>query len=139
MSWRILTVTALLMTAGEPTGDLKQMQGTWTAASFVVEGKALSKTDLKTLKLTIKGDKGTFERDGKTVHGTYALDESATPRTIDITLTDGPDKGKKKLGIYTIKSDTLRLCAGPVGGERPTKFVSTPGSGVWLKEWRRGR
>jgi uncharacterized protein (TIGR03067 family) len=126
----------LLSGAGEPTGDLKKMQGAWEAVSFVVEGKELPEKERKTLKLVVKGDRGTFTMDGKEVHGQYALDESASPRAIDITITEGPDKGKKKLGIYEIKDGTLRLCAGPLGGKRPAKFASTPGSGVWLEEWR---
>jgi uncharacterized protein (TIGR03067 family) len=139
MSWHILTVSLLLLNAGEPTGDLKKMQGTWEAASFVIEGKELPEKERKALKLIVKGDRGTFTRGDKTTKGTYTLDESVLPRTIDITITEGPDKGKKKLGIYEIKGDVLRLCAGPLGGKRPTRFESAPDSGVWLEEWKRRR
>ena len=65
------------------------------------------------------------------------LMRSAIPKRIDITLTKGPDKGKKKLGIYDLKGDTLRFCVGPVGGERPKEFIGKPMPSVWMEEWKR--
>ena len=79
------------------------------------------------LRLVVKGDRGTFTRGDQVTHGSYALDESASPRSINITIADGPDKGKKKLGIYEVKDNVLRLCVGPVGGKRPARFESTAG------------
>lgn len=135
----LVWLIAVAGASDEVTGDLKRLQGTWQAAGFVIDGKELAAKDREALKLVIKGTRGTFTRDDKQVHGTYALDEAASPKTIDITLADGPDKGKKKLGIYEIKDGVLRLCVGPVGGKRPTKFESAADSGVWLEEWKRPR
>lgn len=127
-----------LIQGGEVTGDLKQMQGSWVATHYVAEGKSWSEKDLKTLKLSIKGANGTLHLRDQIFHGSYKLDESTSPKTIDITLTEGPDKGKKKLGIYEIKGDTLYLCVGALGSDRrPTRFESKPGTGVWLEHWKR--
>lgn len=125
----------------EPTGDLKKMQGTWEAVRFVLDGKELSARKRQSLRLTVTGRRGTFTKDGKTLHGTYRLDESARPRTLDILITsDGPEKGKKKLGIYELDGDRLRICVSPLEGrQRPEVFASKPGSGVWLEEWKRVR
>jgi uncharacterized protein (TIGR03067 family) len=124
--------------ADEATGDLKKMVGTWEAMSYTVDGKKWDEKDLKTVKLIIKGvGENELVQGDKTFHATYKLDETTSPKAIDFTRTRGADKGKKRLGIYELDGDKLRFCVGPVGGERPRKFASEPGSGVWMEEWKR--
>jgi uncharacterized protein (TIGR03067 family) len=142
MAWRTVLAIVLLFSptlADEPAGDLKKMQGDWKSMTYIAEGKKWSAKERETVRLSVKGDAGTFRLGMTTVHGTYKLDESAKPRTLDILLTSGPDKGKKKLAIYEFKGDTWRICVGPVGGKRPTAFASKSGSGTWLEEWQQVR
>jgi uncharacterized protein (TIGR03067 family) len=134
----LVLTASLLAAADEATGDLKKMIGTWEATVYVVDGKKWDEKDLKTVSLTIKGvGENELVQGDRKFHATYKLDESASPKTIDITRTRGADKGKKRLGIYELKGDTLRICVGPVGGGRPKEFASEPGSGVWMEEWKR--
>jgi uncharacterized protein (TIGR03067 family) len=134
----IALVLALPAVADEATGDLKKMVGTWEATTYVVDGKKWDEKDLKTVKLFVKGvGENELVQGDKKLHATYTLDEAASPKTIDVTRTRGADKGKKRLGIYELKGDTLRLCVGPVGGARPKEFASEAGSGVWMEEWKR--
>jgi uncharacterized protein (TIGR03067 family) len=51
-----------------------------------------------------------------------------SPKAIDVTMTEGPNKGKVMLGIYEIDGDTLKACFDPQGKKRPTEFKSPPGS-----------
>jgi uncharacterized protein (TIGR03067 family) len=135
---RIAIALICCAAADEATGDLKKMVGTWEATSYVTDGKKWDEKDLKTVKLIVKGvGENELVQGDKTFHATYKLDETASPKTIDVTRTRGPDKGKVRLGIYELKGDTLRFCVGPVGGERPKKFASEPGSGVWMEVWKR--
>jgi uncharacterized protein (TIGR03067 family) len=136
----IVLLLACPAVADKATGDLKKMEGTWEAKLYIADGKKWSPEQLKTLKLIVKGA-GVNELiiGDKKLHGSYKLDESASPRRIDITLTEGPDKGRKKLGIYELKGDTLRICVGPLGGERPKDFISRPRTRVWMEEWKRVR
>jgi uncharacterized protein (TIGR03067 family) len=60
--------------------------------------------------------------------GTQKIDPSKSPKTIDVTMIEGPDKGKVMLGIYEIDEDTLRACFDPQGKKRPTEFKSAAGS-----------
>lgn len=126
------------LVADEARGDLKKMEGTWEAKLYIADGKKWSDKELATIKLIVKGAGENELILGKEkFHGTYKLDEKASPKSIDITLTEGPDKGKKKLGIYELKGDTLRICVGPLGGKRPRAFLSKPMTGVWMEEWKR--
>ena len=70
--------------------------------------------------------------------GTHALDESTTPKRITITSTNGPNKGKRFLGIYEVKdTNSLRVCYDLSGTAFPTKFESTAETGYYLAEYRR--
>jgi uncharacterized protein (TIGR03067 family) len=62
---------------------------------------------------------------------------SAHPKTIDVTFTEGPEKGKSSYGIYELEGDTYRVCIGLTGKPRPTDFASTPGSGHVLEVLKR--
>lgn len=140
MSRSMVVLLALVCPAlaDEATGDLKKMEGTWRATSYFADGKKVPARDVAIMKLIIKGSGENELQVGKQKHfGTYALDESATPKTIDIAITKGESKGKKKLGIYELKNNTLRICVGPLDGPRPTAFISEPKTGVWLEEWQR--
>lgn len=140
-------VLAIVLLAGvsargedTPEGELKKFQGGWELVSYTVDGKAWPKEDVATIKLLVKGDVSYFTVGAETLMGSYVLDPSMKPKALDILLTDGPDKGKKKLSIYKINGDSLIICHGPTAGKtRPKEFVSKPGSETTLEVWRRAK
>ena len=69
--------------------------------------------------------------------GTQKLDPSKSPKTIDVTMTEGPSKGTVMLGIYEIDGDTLKVCFDPHGKKRPTEFKSAPGSQTFVNVHKR--
>jgi uncharacterized protein (TIGR03067 family) len=115
--------------------DLEAMQGDWAPASYAIDGKPVPAADLAKIKLNVKGNVSTFTKDKETNHGTYVLDPTKKPKTIDVDITDGPDKGKKLLGIYTLEPDQWRVCLAEVGGARPTEFKAAKGN--HLEHWKR--
>src|SRR5262249_51508044 len=66
---------------------------------------------------------------------------SANPRTMDIALTEGPNKGKTWPVLYALEGDTLRICGGEVGKGRPAGFETkgNPGSGLLTLRREGGR
>ena len=118
--------------------NTKAADGTWTLSSGEMNGKELTEKQLKGGKLVIKGENYTVTLpEQEPVKGKQKLDPSKDPKTIDIKDSSGPHKDKTCLGIYEIKGDELRVTFAEAGKPRPTKFATTPGSGLWLHVWTR--
>jgi uncharacterized protein (TIGR03067 family) len=114
---------------GELEKEVRIFQGTWTFESSETGGKAIPADELKGIVVTFEGDKHTVKKGDEVIQvGTQKLDPSKSPKTIDVTMTEGPNKGAVMLGIYEIDGDTLRVCFDPQGKTRPTEFKSTLGS-----------
>jgi uncharacterized protein (TIGR03067 family) len=120
----LLPVAAL---AGEPKGDLRAMQGRWTAR--------LGTDGSTELTWTIAGDRLTariHRPDGSEVVTTCTLklDEKAVPKamdqaemTVDFVGAEGKLKAEDSLAIYEVAGDSLKVCIAPVGQGRPGAFV----------------
>ena len=109
--------------------EVRKFQGAWTFESSETGGAKLPVGELKALILTFEGLKHTVKKGDDVIQvGTQKLDPSKSPKTIDVTIADGPNKGTVMLGIYEIDGDTLKVCFDPQGKKRPTEFKSAPGS-----------
>jgi uncharacterized protein (TIGR03067 family) len=113
--------------------ELKKFQGTWTFESVEVGGKELPADAFKGITVTFVGDKHTVKNGDETIQSaTQKFDPSKSPKTLDATVTEGPNKGTVLLGIYEISGDTLKVCFDPEGKKRPTEFKTAPGSQTTL-------
>ena len=120
---------ALADEKGDLEKEVKKFQGAWTIESNVTGGKEIPPGDLKGFVVTFEGDKHTLKMGDMVIQvGYQKLDPSKSPKTIDVTMTEGPNKGAVMLGIYEIDGDTLKACFDPQGKKRPTEFKSAPGS-----------
>jgi uncharacterized protein (TIGR03067 family) len=118
--------------------ELRKFQGTWTFESCETGGKGIPAGDLKGLTLTFEGAKHTVKKGDEVIQvGTQKLDPSKSPKTIDVTMVEGPNKGAVMLGIYEFDGDTLRVCFDPQGKKRPTEFKSAAGSENFLNVHKR--
>ncbi len=130
-----------MLVAADAKDDVKKeidkFQGTWKFVSIVAEGKEVPEDGFKDARLIIKGDKFT-STDGKETHkGTFKVDVSKQPKTIDVVFTEGPEKGNTSKGIYELEGDTYKVCIGLTGKTRPTEFASKPDSGHVLEVLKR--
>jgi uncharacterized protein (TIGR03067 family) len=118
--------------------ELKKLQGTWTFESVEVGGKKESAADFKGMTVTFEGDKFTVKKGDEVIQvGTEKLDPSKSPKTVDVTVAEGLNKGAVMLGIYEISGDTLKVCFDPEGKKRPTEFKSAFGSQTFVNVHKR--
>jgi uncharacterized protein (TIGR03067 family) len=107
--------------------DLGQLQGTWKAVTFHVDGKPVSAEELNSIRVVIQGTSSTITRGGASRTGELTLDPTRNPKIIDILLITGADQGTTLRGIYDLSGDTFRVCLALPGRQRPTDFDSRPG------------
>jgi uncharacterized protein (TIGR03067 family) len=118
--------------------EVRKFQGTWTFESSEAGGKELPAGELKGLVLIFEGDKHTVKKGDEVIQvGTQKLDPSKSPKAIDVTMTEGVNKGKIMLGIYAIDGDTLTVCFDSQGKKRPTEFKGAPGSETFVNVHKR--
>jgi uncharacterized protein (TIGR03067 family) len=122
------------------SGDAKNdgaIEGTWLPSSAELGGKEFPDEVRKTIKLVVKDDKYTVTVGAKVDKGTIKLNPTAKPKTLDITGTDGPNKGTTFLAIYERNGDTLRICYDLSGKSRPTEFKTKEGTQLFLVTYKR--
>ena len=74
----------------------------------------------------------------KSDKGTVKLDPSKQPMAaLDITGTEGPNKGKTILAIYEKTGDTVKVCYDLSGKARPTEFKTMKGTQLFLIAYHR--
>jgi uncharacterized protein (TIGR03067 family) len=110
--------------------DIKKLQGTWSAVSIESAGGKTPKEVVKKVKFVFKDNGLTIDdgsvpdpkKKGKTFGvKSFKIDPSKTPKEIDLILADGD----KRLGIYELKGDNLKMCWG-IKRTRPTKLAVDP-------------
>jgi uncharacterized protein (TIGR03067 family) len=125
--------------ARDAAGDeLKKLEGIWKIESLQDSGKEASREETQRITLEIKGTTLSARAGDRSAgKGTVKLDPSKTPKAIDLTPEEGPEKGKTGLGIYQLEGDTLKICIAEPGKERPKEFVSKPGTQTTLMVLKR--
>jgi uncharacterized protein (TIGR03067 family) len=132
-----LLVVGFLVAADDPKDakkkDLDKLQGSWIAANIEYNGEKVLGDNVKELKIVFEGDALTLKSDASEVEkygkATIKLDPSTTPKTFDVTISKGDEKGTTFEGIYELDKDELKLCLKPFAKERPAKFESKADSG----------
>src|SRR5205823_5830382 len=104
-------------------GDKKLLQGCWRTTSEVLNGKPLLEGRWE--RMFFVGDTVLITcPEDWTSKGTYQLDDTKKPKTIDVFF-DG-----RMSAIYELNGDELRLCIGLE--ERPETFKSTSRKPRWI-------
>jgi uncharacterized protein (TIGR03067 family) len=119
----------------------KKLQGTWSATQAERDGKGAE--DVVGHALSFAGTRFQIRsKDDKLLYeGTFRVEPSTKPATIDFEHTEGPLKGKAWQGIYVLDGDTLTICdnAPNLDKGRPTAFEARTGSGYILITFKRAR
>ncbi len=120
--------------------EFEKFQGVWTFESVEAGARRRRPNSCKGATITFAGDKFTVKRGAEVIQaGTQKLDPSKSPKTIDVVMTEGLNKGAVMLGIYEIDGDTLRVCFDEAGMKRPTEFKSVPGTQTFVNVHKRAK
>jgi uncharacterized protein (TIGR03067 family) len=144
MKLRLLAVVAvtLLLAADKPKGDPAKkeyaaFEGTWKIESMVMNGEKVSADQFKGVKLILKGNKFTMKMGDMDSDGTYKVNLDKKPKHIDVTFTNGLNKGQTLKGIYELKGDTYKVCIAMEGKARPKELASKKDSGTVFEVFKR--
>jgi len=134
-------LAASLAAGTAPSDDAKMLEGTWLPRTAELGGRPLGDAVLKSISLKLDGGKYEVFVGNSPDRGTYTLDPTTNPRSISVTGTDGPNKGKTFPAIYQLghddDGDTLRICYDLSGKRRPTEFKSVVGTKLYLVNYSR--
>jgi uncharacterized protein (TIGR03067 family) len=120
--------------------ESRKFRGVWTFESVEAGGRKAPADEFKGVTITFAGDKFTVKKGDEVIQvGIQKLDPSRSPKTIDVRMTEGLNKGAVMLGIYEIDADTLKVCFDEEGKKRPTEFKSPPGSATFVNVHKRIR
>jgi|SRR5579862_473030 len=116
-----------------------ELQGTWRPIEAELGGTKLPESVIASWRLDLGDGKYVLKGAESPDSGTVSTDESKKPRTMDVTGTDGPNKGKTFPCIYELDGDTLRICYDLSGKKRPTEFKTEKGTKLYMVTYKRER
>jgi uncharacterized protein (TIGR03067 family) len=113
------------------------IHGTWIPVEAILEGKSLPREGLEGMVLTIDSNAYSLLAQGALEQGTIAVDRAADPRRIELTGTEGPNRGRTLRAIYEIAGDWMRVCYALGGPLPPARFDAAEGEQAFLVTYRR--
>ena len=122
---------------GDAESDAQKLEGTWKPQSAEMAGAQYPQKVLDTMTLVLKGETYLVDVGGQKDEGKCKHDSAKSPKTLDITGTNGPNEGKTFLAIYELKGDELKVCYDLSGDSRPTEFATKAGTQLFLVNYRR--
>jgi uncharacterized protein (TIGR03067 family) len=130
-------VTLLLSLAESLQNKEDNLQGTWKSVEAEMSGGKLPEAAFSSWRLELTKGKYVLRGAESPDAGTVVADSSKKPKTMDITGTDGPNKGKTYLAIYELEGDSLRICYDLSGKKRPGEFKSLKDTPLFLVTYKR--
>ena len=133
----LVLAASLTALGAEESDDQKALQGDWIPVKAELGGQPLPDEVLKTISLKLENGKYEVLVGAQPDKGTYTMDSTTKPKSITVTGTEGPNKGKTYPAIYELKADTLTICYDLSGAQRPTEFKSSAGTKLYLVTYNR--
>jgi uncharacterized protein (TIGR03067 family) len=133
----MIAVVAGVLIAAARADDKDKLQGSWKAVTVSRGGE--TKGDDKDHRLVFDGDNFAIKQGNREViKGTYKLDGAKDPKTLDLAIAEGEQKGQTSQGIYAIDGDSLKWASAPPGvDDRPKEFTTKEGAPHMVVEFKR--
>ncbi len=113
--------------------DSSLLQGKWVPVEIIANGKKLEQDVLDAVKLTIHENAYKTERPNGVDEGSFKLDESTTPKKMDLMT----DSGTEVPAIYELTEDTFKACYALNNSGRPSEFKSAEDSDTIFVTYKR--
>jgi uncharacterized protein (TIGR03067 family) len=123
-----------LLAADDPKKDDAELfKGKWKAVSMLTGGEPAPDEFVKAFKCTFEAKEYSNTSSGDmSEEGSYTIDATKSPKTIDFDIKKGNDQGKKQLGIYKFDGEKLTIIVTEAGSkDRPTSFTVDKGSSAF--------
>jgi len=133
----LAVAASLSALAADSPDDAKAVQGNWKPVKAELAGQPMTDAVLKSISLKLDHGKYEVLVGEHPDRGTYTIDSTTKPKSMTVTGTEGPNKGKTYPAIYELKDDTLRICYDLSGAKRPTEFKSIAGTQLYLVTYNR--
>lgn len=112
--------------------DAKALSGNWKLVKGEDHGRDFPEDIVKQFTLKVEGDTFTFAVLDQKMNATFKVDPSKNPKELDVTWTDGNNKGKTVKCVYELKDDTFSFRAGNKNGEGERPKSLTEGGEVFF-------
>ncbi len=113
------------------------LNGTWKALEAELGGNAVPSQIISATTLVIEDSRYTARVSGVTDKGTISLNTDLVPHAMDITGTDGPNKGKTIKAIYKVTGTELVVCYNLAGDEYPERFSTVRHPQLFMVRYKR--
>ena len=139
----LLTTIGLGLASIAPADDKQPaaqgaLEGAWKLTSVQLNAQPLPMEKLQDARLVVRGPKYSLTLADTRLEMTHELLNDQRPRSMDLTIVEGPEKGKTFHAIIKLEGNTLTVCRNiQPDKERPTEFASKPDSGLLLVVWTR--
>ena len=117
--------------------DLKSFNGTWIVDSAEMDGDAVSSDIAKSIVLIMKDGAYDFDDGQNHAKGTYTVDVSKTPITMDVKEVEGPNPGRNLAAIAELTPTGWRAVYALQGSDTPKEFKTRSGAGQFLANYQR--
>lgn len=127
---RTIVIVLVVGISSVTRADEKHLIGTWVAVSATNAGKNVADDLLKSASIVFEDGKFTASLGEIVDKGTFKIDRTRKPNSIDLISNYPPKKGKGKksgptLGVFELAGDTLTVNFSMDSDKRPTDFTST--------------
>ncbi len=136
-------ILASLAVAGDSAQDeAKRLEGTWKFVSLAADGEQAPPEAIRAGRWTFRGDQILIPGP-QPAKATYKVMPDRSPKAIDMTALDGPNKGKMLSCIYKLEGERLTICVPEGRSEssdpaRPSEFDSGKGRSLIVLERMKG-
>jgi uncharacterized protein (TIGR03067 family) len=120
-AWLIAAIAAAA-TAAEQPDDQRLLTGTWKPTEASLGDNKIDMMVLEMATVVYEGDKYTITIGDKVERGSFTLDPTKSPKTMDIFPTEGDNNGKTLLAVYLLDGDKLTICYSLTPTVRPDDF-----------------